>query len=159
LQRIEHAGILNKAAAWQFREIDDFITTRDQTKAIPDFIETLVYGAKGSFADFIMKPFVNKRKSECSTGTTHYSHEPIKQVFLALSASAVLLILLAPIAFLYFVEPGKPVSFSVVAISAIVASLMMLQLPGIKLETVFLAAAAHVAVQVTCLANFQGFNR
>ncbi|KAK0626722.1 hypothetical protein B0T14DRAFT_114428 [Immersiella caudata] len=156
LQQIEQTGVLDEEAAWHFRGVDDMIKTWDSSEATPGPVDSLVYADKGSLRDFIMKAFVNKKKPEGSTWGTHYNLEPIKQVFIALSAAAVLLILLAPIGFLYFVEPSKPISFSVVAIFAIAAAWLMMKLPGIKIETVFIAAAAYMAVQVTFLANFQG---
>ncbi|KAK0652053.1 hypothetical protein B0T16DRAFT_454461 [Cercophora newfieldiana] len=159
LRHIDHANMLDDEARRHYLELDDFATTRDQSDAIPELFDSLIYGSKGSFTDILMKPFVNKEKTENSTWGTHYLHKPMKQTFTALSASAVLLMLLAPIGILYFVEPSKPISFSVVLIFATAAAWMMSKLPGAKFETVFIAGAAYMAVQVTFLANFQGSSK
>lgn len=159
LRHIDHANMLDDEARRHFLELDDFATTRDQSDAVPKFVDSLIYGSRGSFTDILMKPFVNKKKTQSSTWGTHYLHKPMKQTFTALSASAVLLMLLAPIGILYFVEPSKPISFSVVLIFATAPAWMMSKLPGAKFETVFIASAAYMAVQVTFLANFQGSSK
>jgi hypothetical protein len=155
LRYIGDTDILDDEARSHFLEIDDFTTTRDLSEAIPNFVDSLIYGPKGTIADILMKPFVNKKKTNSRWGT-HYLHEPMKQTFTALSASAVSMMMLAPIGILYFFEPSKPISFSVVVIFAATAAWMISKLPGARFETVFIAAAAHMAIQVTFLANFQG---
>jgi hypothetical protein len=159
LRHIDHGDILDNEARSHYLEIDDFITTRDQSEAIPNFVVSLIYGSKGWVANLLMKPFVNKKKTENSTWGTHYLHEPMKQAFTALSASAVLLVLLAPIGVLYFAEPPKLISFAVVFLFATTAAWMVSKLPDARFETVFLITAAYMAVEVTFLANFQGPSR
>ncbi|KAK4453654.1 hypothetical protein QBC34DRAFT_394644 [Podospora aff. communis PSN243] len=160
LRHIDDSDILDDEARSHYLEIHDFMTTRDQSEAIPNFVESLIYGSnKGSWANLFLKPFVNKKKTENSTWGTHYLHEPMKQAITALSASTILLVLLAPIGVLYFVEPSKPISFAVVFLFATTAAWMVSTLPGAKFETVFLITAAYMAVEVTFLANFQGPSR
>lgn len=155
LRYIDNTDILDDEARSHFLEIDDFTTTKDLSEAIPNFVGSLIYGPKGTIADILMKPFVNKKKMN-SPFETYYLHGPMKQTFTALSASVVLMMMLAPIGILYFVEPSKAISFSVVVIFAATAAWVISKLPGARFETVFIAAAAYMAIQVTFLANFQG---
>jgi hypothetical protein len=51
---IERKNILDEVAASHFRDIDDFIETRNQTEIIPDFIKDLIYKPRGTLPDFIL---------------------------------------------------------------------------------------------------------
>jgi len=51
---IERRKILDEVAASHFRDIDDFIKTRDQTEIVPDSIKDFIYKPRGTLPDFIL---------------------------------------------------------------------------------------------------------
>ena len=53
-EHINSKNILDKVAASHYREIDDFINTRNQTEVIPEFIKELIYKPRGTLPDFIL---------------------------------------------------------------------------------------------------------
>jgi len=80
----------------------------------------------------------------------------MERAFQLVATVVVVLPLMVPIGILYFLEPGKAVSLGVVIVFAIAAAFTMLMLiPGVRFDTIFLGTAAYMAVQVTFLANFQ----
>ncbi|KAK1760679.1 hypothetical protein QBC47DRAFT_367888 [Echria macrotheca] len=153
------ADVLDKRAMYHFLHADDFITTKDEDKFIHNPLESLVYYNGGPIHEFIMRPFVDKRKyAGAQAYSVHYRNDRLKICFMTLAIISLLSALLTPVAILYFAEPGKPVSLSVVGFFGIAATVMMAMIPGIKLDTIFIAMSAYMAVMVTFLANFQGSN-
>lgn len=80
----------------------------------------------------------------------------LKTAFIVVLVSVVLALLAAPVGILYLVEPNRQWSVVVVVFFALLATWIMAVTPGIKLDTIFIAMSAYMAVLVTFLANFQG---
>jgi hypothetical protein len=80
----------------------------------------------------------------------------VKRVLTISAVIFSLLVLLAPVAILYLVNPRKGVSAAIVLLFGILFTVVISNVQDIKLETVCIGLSAYMAVLVTFLANLQG---
>ncbi|KAK3326548.1 hypothetical protein B0H66DRAFT_163977 [Apodospora peruviana] len=150
---IEQNNILNEETEVYLYPVDDFITTR--TERIHEYLEWLVYGQDSWWGKIIKKPFINKNKPDGSN-YVYYRKNRLKILPTGMAVSLALTLLLCPMAILYLANLGRGYSALVVFLFGMLFTLILTQLPRIKLETIFLALCAYMAVLVTFLANLQG---
>lgn len=99
---------------------------------------------------------MSKKKPKGSIYAHHLHPLWFKAVSTAVVAFLVLFLLLLPVALLYFLEPGKAVSFTVVIIFSLTFTVALSVVPTVRLEVILMGLSAYAAVLVAFLANFQG---
>ncbi|KAK3378228.1 hypothetical protein B0H63DRAFT_525471 [Podospora didyma] len=149
---------LDREAMRFLRECEDFVTPR--TERLHNRLEWLIFGdleGKQWYKRLLLRPFVASKVN--SDKTTMAQRIPQLRVKLVLTVLVVLIssvILLSPVLILYFSNATKAWSAGVVLLFVLVFTTIMATLPNMKIDTIFIALSAYMAVMVTFLANFQG---
>ncbi|GAB1314275.1 hypothetical protein MFIFM68171_04485 [Madurella fahalii] len=150
LDTAKEFGILGGAAMDYLIEPHDFITTR--TKRLHQSFEALIFGGK---SPLLTKLLSKKDAPNCSPYRVHFDTRWFTALFAAGIALLGLFLYFFPVAILYFLEPSKGWSAGVVVIFGVFFTVILSQLPHIKLDTICVGLAAYVAVMVAFLANYE----
>ncbi|KAK3359313.1 hypothetical protein B0T25DRAFT_577462 [Lasiosphaeria hispida] len=151
---ITNHDILDEAGRYFLREIDDFITTSPER--IHDRLEFLLFRENRGWCTSLVKLFLGTTGSpQGAAFTSNISSDRLKKVLKFLIMALVLLLLLLPVFILLLAQPNKGVSSAVVLIFGLAVVSMMLQVPKIKFDVMFVGLSAYVAVLATFLANSQ----
>ncbi|KXX77311.1 hypothetical protein MMYC01_208540 [Madurella mycetomatis] len=143
-------GILDGDAKDYLMEPYDFITTRTKRRHGP--FEKLIFGEMGDWLAELLP------KAKAPDGSPYRDHYDTR-LFCALLAAGIALLGLFlyffPVAILYFLEPDKGWSATVVVIFGVLFTVILSQLPQVKIETICIGLASYVAVMVAFLANYE----
>lgn len=153
-ESIKLSNMLDEKGREFITEIDDFVTTSPDYSNYP--LEALMLGREKPWIKFIMRYFLFKRPEDTPKSATYASHFDVERVKSAVAIAvvgSVLLMLDVPIVVLYLLEPPRYATVLIVTLCGTAVGGLMMKVPNVRVDIMFVVLSAYMAVLVTFLAN------